>query len=368
MEIRMIPQSLVKCFFNSCTTHPPEYLPCLLHQLLLEVNKGQFTGTHTRWWHRLDHTLHTLYHVWPKKAAVDHQSSMKWFVEWACGSCEDGQWHGAPPLSQRTPPSAHSSDCLHTWTREGCLSCTRHVLSWCAEDEGYWLVYSGWAIFGEVDWGRWSQAHESSFPYSCSEMQWTSDTTVDLHPTSVVCIWGVPGGNVMADFIQATKAYYSTVEGFLTSNPLLLNLRHVVGHIEREHHIYNMIETCGDTLMNGHWEELIGKVEELLHPTHDLSHAHSTNHSIHFLMVNSGSKAFLSCTWKLHLWWYSGKSPTTLVIHRLFPAVEVMGSNPAPPFSRPHCPCQALVHPAGVRCTLLSAPSELSLLPWKLHI
>ena len=105
----------------------------------------------------------------------------------------------------------------------------------------------------------------------------------------------------MADFIQATKAYYSTVEGFLTSNPLLLNLRRVVGHIEREHHIYNMMETCGDTLMNGHWEELIGKVEELLHPTHDLSHAHSTNHSIHFLMVNSGSKAFLSCMWKLHV-------------------------------------------------------------------
>jgi len=32
---------------------------------------------------------------------------------------------------------------------------------------------------------------------------------------------------LMADFIQATKAYYSTVEGFLTSDPLLLNLRHV---------------------------------------------------------------------------------------------------------------------------------------------
>ena len=29
------------------------------------------------------------------------------------------------------------------------------------------------------------------------------------------------------------------------------------------------IGTCRDTLMNGHWEELIGKVEELLHATHD---------------------------------------------------------------------------------------------------
>jgi len=31
------------------------------------------------------------------------------------------------------------------------------------------------------------------------------------------------------------------------------------------------------------------------------------------------------------LQWYSGKSPATLVIHCLFPAVEVVGSNSAPP-------------------------------------
>ena len=29
------------------------------------------------------------------------------------------------------------------------------------------------------------------------------------------------------------------------------------------------VEACGDILMNGHWEELIGKVEELLHATDD---------------------------------------------------------------------------------------------------
>ena len=68
----------------------------------------------------------------------------------------------------------------------------------------------------------------------------------------------------MSDLIQATKAYYSTVEGFLASDPLLLNLRRVVGHIETERRIYNMMETCADSL---HWEELIGKVEELLHAT-----------------------------------------------------------------------------------------------------
>ena len=54
-----------------------------------------------------------------------------------------------------------------------------------------------------------------------------------------------------------------------------------------------------------------------------------------------------------HQWglrWYSGKSPATLVIHRLFPAVEVVG--PAPPFSRPAARTE-------LRCTPLSAPSEL---------
>jgi len=38
----------------------------------------------------------------------------------------------------------------------------------------------------------------------------------------------------MAELIQATKVYYSTPERFLTNNLLLLNLRHVTGHIKRE--------------------------------------------------------------------------------------------------------------------------------------
>ena len=83
----------------------------------------------------------------------------------------------------------------------------------------------------------------------------------------------------MAELIQATKAYYSTVEGFVTSDPLLLNLRRVVGHIMREFDMYvfrgrndlgwKNEEACGDTLMNGHWEKLIRKGEELLHATDD---------------------------------------------------------------------------------------------------
>jgi len=91
------------------------------------------------------------------------------------------------------------------------------------------------------------------------------------------------GSTSMAELVQATKAYYSTVEGFLTSDPLLLNLRRVAGHIMRERGMYNFDgggvfdknrEACGDTLMNGHWEELFGKVEELLHATHDPDNYH----------------------------------------------------------------------------------------------
>jgi len=85
------------------------------------------------------------------------------------------------------------------------------------------------------------------------------------------------GSTPMAEVIQATKAYYSTVEGFVTSDPLLLNLRRVAGHIAREHDMYDIGgilrrengQVCGDILMNGHWEELHGKVEELLHATDD---------------------------------------------------------------------------------------------------
>jgi len=85
------------------------------------------------------------------------------------------------------------------------------------------------------------------------------------------------GSTSMAELVQATKAYYSTVEGFVTSDPLLLNLRRMAGHIMRELDMYDIggvtdwknVDACVDNLMNGHWEELIGKVEELLHATDD---------------------------------------------------------------------------------------------------
>jgi len=98
----------------------------------------------------------------------------------------------------------------------------------------------------------------------------------------------------MAELIQATKVYYSTVEEFVTSDPLLLNLRRVAGHITREGGLYDFnggddlceknTGMCADTLMNGHWEELIGKVEELLHAT---DHPH--NYRMHIEAIISWS-------------------------------------------------------------------------------
>ena len=85
------------------------------------------------------------------------------------------------------------------------------------------------------------------------------------------------GSTSMAAVIQATNVYYSTVEGFVTGDPLLLNLGRLAGHIERERDMYifrgggvlvwENVEACVDTLINGHWEELFGKGEELLDAT-----------------------------------------------------------------------------------------------------
>ena len=98
------------------------------------------------------------------------------------------------------------------------------------------------------------------------------------------------GSTSMAELVQATKAYYSTVEGFVTGDPLLLNLRRVADHMKRERDMYvfaggGVLErkngkACADSLMNGHWEELIGKVEELLHATD-----HPENYRMHIRQI-----------------------------------------------------------------------------------
>ena len=117
------------------------------------------------------------------------------------------------------------------------------------------------------------------------------------------------GSMLTAKCIQATKAYYSTVEGFLTSNPLLLNLRCVAGHITRERDMYDFgvesvlgwknREMCVDSLMNGHWEELFGKVEELLHATDNLDNYHM--HIQQIIEYTSDGQQHLKSLLRLHI-------------------------------------------------------------------
>jgi len=112
-----------------------------------------------------------------------------------------------------------------------------------------------------------------------------------------------------AELVQATKAYYSTVEGFITSDPLLLNLRRVAGHIMRERGMYDFSggyilrekngKACGDSLMNGHWEEFFGKVEELLHAT---DHPHNYRMLIRqIIRYTSDGRQRLKSFLKLHV-------------------------------------------------------------------
>ena len=117
------------------------------------------------------------------------------------------------------------------------------------------------------------------------------------------------GSTSMAELIQATKAYYSTSEGFVTSDPLLLNLRRVAGHITRERDMYvirgggvlrskNLV-MCADSLMNGHWEELFVKVEELLHATDDPDNYHM--HIRHIIRSTSDGRQRLKSFLRLHV-------------------------------------------------------------------
>jgi len=121
----------------------------------------------------------------------------------------------------------------------------------------------------------------------------------------------------IAELVQATEAYYSTVEGFITGDPLLL--RRVAGHIARERDMYSHIagerdmyvfrgghdldwenvKACGDSLMNGHWEELIVKVEELLHATHDPDNYRM--HIRHIIQFSSDDLQRLESFLRLHV-------------------------------------------------------------------
>jgi len=113
------------------------------------------------------------------------------------------------------------------------------------------------------------------------------------------------GSTLIAELIQATEVYYSTVEGFVTSDPLLLNLRCVAGHIKRECDMYVFLDwknedAYANTLMNGHWKELTGKVEELLHAT---DHPDNNYHMLiqHIIEYSSDSQQQFESFFKLHM-------------------------------------------------------------------
>ena len=113
----------------------------------------------------------------------------------------------------------------------------------------------------------------------------------------------------IAELVQATKVYYSTVEEFLTSDPLLSNLRHMAGHIMRECNMYNSDsefilcekneDVCVDSLINRYWEELFGKVEELLHAAYDSYNYHMLIQRI--IKWSSDSEQCLKSFLKLHI-------------------------------------------------------------------
>jgi len=64
------------------------------------------------------------------------------------------------------------------------------------------------------------------------------------------------GSTSMAELIQAKKVYYSTVEGFITSDPPLLNLRRMVDHMKRERHMYLAVRASFTWRMRKHVETL----------------------------------------------------------------------------------------------------------------
>ena len=94
----------------------------------------------------------------------------------------------------------------------------------------------------------------------------------------------------------------------LTRNLLLSNLRRVAGHITRERDMYDLaiggvlrrknLMTCANTLMNGHWEGLVGKVEELLHATNHPDNNYRMLIQQIIQYSSDGEQCLESCTWE----------------------------------------------------------------------
>jgi len=100
-------------------------------------------------------------------------------------------------------------------------------------------------------------------------------------------------------------------------------------------------EACADTLMNGHWEELIGKVEELFDATDDPDNKHIQ----HIILYTSDGQQCLNDGIVVNPpphWLYIAFS----LLSRSW--VQILHLHSVGPAAR-----------AELRCTPLSAPSEL---------
>ena len=79
-------------------------------------------------------------------------------------------------------------------------------------------------------------------------------------------------------------------------------------HITRERDMYNLgiggvlcrknLMTCANTLMNGHWEGLVGKVEELLHATNHPDNNYRMLIQQIIQYSSDGEQCLESCTWE----------------------------------------------------------------------
>jgi len=109
-------------------------------------------------------------------------------------------------------------------------------------------------------------------------LPWTQDQHLLLYAFKAI------GLTLIAELVQATKAYYSTIERFLTSDPLLSNLRYMAGHIVREHDMYNfdggfvLHEKNGDAWALGSIIWKSGGAPSCHLRSSQLPHAHTTNH------------------------------------------------------------------------------------------
>ena len=110
-QIRMIPQDLVKYSVNTwARIYPPVYPPCPVCQSLLEVDKGRWTATRTRWRHRLDHKKGAVVYVTFSRDVTCHAfDSSRSLVRDCQEDAEIGKFHNSILPTDRNCPWGENS-------------------------------------------------------------------------------------------------------------------------------------------------------------------------------------------------------------------------------------------------------------------